>query len=136
MQDLQQLQNMGHTDHPNTDADPRNFSPSANGGFDLNKVDYDWIEKTSNIKELKAAFDALEQDGYFPDLLKTCGERILQLKPSDSTFKLRFLGAPKMSAAEEKAVTDDLAGFLDDMNKLDKQLKQGAPDPNENQENK
>jgi len=43
----------------------------------LNKVDYDWIEKNSNVKELKAAYDALETDGYFPDLLKTCGERIL-----------------------------------------------------------
>jgi hypothetical protein len=71
-------------------------------------------------------------------LLKSCGERILEIKPSDSTFKIRFLGAPKISAAEEKAVADDLAGFLDDMNKLDKQLKAGTPNPNdpkEDQEN-
>lgn len=126
MDDLQQLQNMGHV---NTDSDQRNYSGIDHGGFDLNKIDYDWIAKSSNVKELKAAYDALEQDGYFPDLLKACGERILEIKPSDSTFKVRFLGTPKMSAAEEKAVTDDLAGFLDDMNKLDKQLIAGAPDP-------
>jgi len=27
--------------------------------FDLNKVDYDWIEKTKNLKELKAAYKEL-----------------------------------------------------------------------------
>jgi len=47
--------------------------------FDLNKVDYDWIAKTSNVKELKGAYEALELDGYFPDLQRACGERILEL---------------------------------------------------------
>ena len=27
--------------------------------FDLNKVDYNWIEKTSNLKDLKAAYREL-----------------------------------------------------------------------------
>ena len=56
MQDL--AKNMGHT--VNTDDDNRNYSSVNGGGFDLNKVDYDWIEKTNNVKELKAAYDALE----------------------------------------------------------------------------
>jgi len=102
-------------DEVNTGMDARNF----NTGFDLNKVDYDWIEKTSNVKDLRAAYDALELDGYFPDLMKACGERVLVLKPSDTTFRMRFLGAPKISAAEEKAVTDDLFSFLEDVNKTD-----------------
>jgi len=71
------------------------------------------------VKELKAAYDALELDGYFPDLKSACGVRILDLKPNDTTFKLRFLGAPKITAAEEKAVNDDLFSFLDDVNKTD-----------------
>ena len=41
--------------------------------FDLNKVDYKWIEKTNNVKELKAAYHELQIDGYFPDLMKVCG---------------------------------------------------------------
>ena len=45
--------------------------------FDLKRVDYDWIEKTINVKDLKKAYDALEEDGYFPDLLKVCGEKII-----------------------------------------------------------
>jgi hypothetical protein len=27
--------------------------------FDINKVDYNWIEKTNNVKELKAAYHEL-----------------------------------------------------------------------------
>jgi hypothetical protein len=41
--------------------------------FDLNKIDFDWIEKNSDVKELKKAYRALEIDGFFPDLLKACG---------------------------------------------------------------
>jgi len=106
-------------DEVNTMHDQRN----ADYGFDLNKIDYQWIEKTSNVKELKAAYDALELDGYFPDLMKACGERIITLKPNDAPFRLRFLGAPKLSAAEEKAVNDDLFSFLDDVNKTDNSLR-------------
>jgi len=41
-----------------------------------------------------------------------------------------------MSAAEEKAVNDDIMSFLDDQNKIDRQLTAQSPDSNENQENK
>ena len=100
--------------------------------FDLNKVDYDWIAKTSNKKELKQAYKALEEDGYFPDLLKTCGERICELDPA---FRRVVDGERKMTAEEEKAVTDDLLEFLDTINKSDAQLRDLTSEK-ENQENK
>jgi len=53
-------------------------------------------------------------------LLKTCGERIITLDPK---FRRRVEGEKKMSAAEEKAVNDDLFSFLDDMNKTDNELR-------------
>ena len=34
------------------------------------------------MKELKKAYNALKEDGYFPYLLKTCGERICEFQPS------------------------------------------------------
>jgi len=68
--------------------------------------------------------------------MKTCGEKILQLKPNDNAFKMRVHGAPKMSAADEKAVNEDISSFLDDMSALDKQLRAANPDVNEDQENK
>ena len=66
-------------------------------GFDLNKVDYEWIEKVNDKKELVAAYDALEADGYFPDLLKTCGEKICKLDPS---FRRRMEGEKRLSSEE------------------------------------
>ena len=48
----------------------------------MHKVDYDWIAKNKDVKELKKAYNALKEDGYFPDLLKTCGERICEFQPS------------------------------------------------------
>lgn len=68
--------------------------------FDLNKIDYTWIEKTSNLKELRLAYEELELDGGFPDLLKTLRNRIGELDP---VFKRRVeLSEVKISAAEEK----------------------------------
>ena len=84
--------------------------------FDLNKVDYEWIAKVTDKKELLQAYEALEVDEYFPDLLKTCGERICELDP---TFRRRFEGAKKISSEDHKVVTDDLNTFLDSMNQTD-----------------
>ena len=65
--------------------------------YDLNKVDYDWVAKQTNVKELKKAYEALEIDACFPDLLKTCGERICELDPK---FKRVMEGEKKLSAEE------------------------------------
>ena len=102
--------------------------------FDLNKVDYDWIAKTSNVKELRGAYEALELDGYFPDLQRACGERILELT-DDPAFRRRLHGEKKISAAEEKAVTEDLFSFLEEQSKTDSQLRDLGNRDRENQEN-
>lgn len=79
-------QNLGHSDRP------------KKHNFDINKIDYDWIEKTNKVKELKLAYDALEEDGYFMDLLRKLGEKIVTLDPS---FARRIdSGATKISAEE------------------------------------
>lgn len=61
--------NHGHTDRPKQHK------------FDITKIDYEWIEKTKKQKDLKQAYAALEEDGYFPDLLRALGERIVKLDP-------------------------------------------------------
>ena len=88
--------------------------------FDLNRVDYDWVEKTNNVKELKKAYRALEIDSYFPDLLKACGEKIVTLDPS---FRRVVEGDKKLSAEEESAINNDILDFLNTANKTDKQLR-------------
>jgi len=97
--------------------------------FDINRVDYQWIEKTRNIKELKAAYKELEIDGYFPDLLLKCGQKIAELDPN---FKSRIEPEAKMSYEEEKNVNNDLMSFLAGMNATDKQLRNLGTDDQEN----
>lgn len=65
--------------------------------YDINKIDYEWIERESNVKELKAGYDALEIDGCFPDLLRALGNKICEYDPK---FKFRMESGrrPEMSA--------------------------------------
>lgn len=91
--------------------------------FDLNKIDYEWIAQSSNVKELKQAYEALDIDGYFPDLKRACGERIATLDPK---FRRVIDGDAKMSAADTKEINDDLLNFFEDMSKTDQQLRTGG----------
>jgi len=97
--------------------------------FDLNRVDYEWIEKTSKVKDLKKAWYALEQDAYFPDLQRACGEKIIQLDPS---FRRVVEGEQKLSAAEEADINNDLLDFLSTANKTDQQLRSLGVEDQEN----
>ena len=90
------------------------------GHFDINKVDYQWIEKNRNVKELKQAYRTLEADGYFPDLLKKCGERIAEF---DQTWARRLAPESKLSYEETKAINDDLDSFFSGMSKTDEKLR-------------
>lgn len=104
-----QNKNTGHTAN-NMESRDRTHD------FDLNKVDYNWIEKTKNLKDLKQAYDALELDGYFPDLHRKCGERIASLDPS---FAKRILPEKKLTHEETTAINNDLDSFFSDMSKTD-----------------
>ena len=114
--------------------EPTKEQRNPKADFDLNKVDYEWIEKMTDKKELLGAYNALEIDGYFPDLLKHCGERICQLDP---TFRRRFEGEKKLSSEEHKAVNEDLFTFLEGMNQTDSSLRNLAKgaDPSNKENN-
>ena len=100
--------------------EPTKEERNKKSNFDLNKVDYDWIEKTTDKKELYGAYDALELDAYFPDLLRACGERLCKLDP---TFRRRFEGEKKMSSEETIAANEDLYSFLEGVNQTDQTLR-------------
>jgi tetratricopeptide (TPR) repeat protein len=100
--------------------------------MDLNIIDYEWVEKTSNVKELKKAYESLQIDGGFPDLQKTVGEKICTLDPK---FRRVVDGEKPMTREEEQRVTDDLLAFLEEANHTDSQLKNLA-EKDENEENK
>merc|ERR1711935_269138 len=92
--------------------------------FDINKIDYAWIEQTTKLSELKLAYNALEEDGYFPDLLRTLGERIVTLDPA---FARRVHGETQVSPAEAAALNSELNDFFADAAKTDEQLREAVP---------
>merc|ERR1712194_863429 len=106
--------NIGHMDRPKQHT------------FDINKIDYEWIEANHNKKELKLAYDALEEDGYFSDLLQKLGEKICLLDPSFA----RRMGCQKdqISAEEKAALNSDLNDFFADAAKTDVKLRKSVPD--------
>jgi hypothetical protein len=59
--------------------DSRDSKPS----YDLEKIDFEWVSSTNNVKELKKALKALQDDkgGYF-ELEKAIETKILDLDPS------------------------------------------------------
>jgi hypothetical protein len=64
------------------------------------------------------AYNALEEDGYFADLLRTLGEKIVKLDPNFA----RRIGqtGPQISAEEKAKINNDLNDFFADAAKTDK----------------
>ena len=58
--------------------DPRDCKPK----YDIEKVDFEWVEKTNNVKELKLALRALIEDkGGYVQLEKAIQDKIESLDP-------------------------------------------------------
>ena len=55
--------------------------------YDLQKVDFDWVNKTEDKKELSKALAALKEDSGFPHLTEAVERRLAELDPA---FKRRL----------------------------------------------
>ena len=80
-----------NTNHQDKPASGQGRTPY----FDLNKVDYEWVEKCRSAKDLKNALKELEVDAYFPDLAAKVREKICTMDPS---FKRLIDGQKKISS--------------------------------------
>ena len=98
-----------------TSGDPRDRKPK----FDLFKVDFAWVEKETNRRELRGAYQALKEDNGFPDLLKAVTKKLKQVDPKFRTSS----DFNNYTPADERAANDDVLAFLDEMNEADKKLR-------------
>ena len=96
-------------------GDPRTKRPT----FDLYKVDFAWVEKETNRRELRGAYQALKEDNGFPDLLKAVEKKLKQVDPKFRTAS----DFNNYTPADERAANDDVLAFLDEMNEADKKLR-------------
>jgi len=84
---------------------------SAMSKFDIYRVDYGWVDKTENKKELKLAYEALKEDAGFPDLIKYT---LKKLKQVDKNYKTEE-DFNKYTPAEALEANNDVSDFLRDM---------------------
>ena len=94
-------------------------SKASKGGFDLLRVDYEWLAKETNKAELKQAYQALIEDNGYPDLLKACEDRLSEVDPA---FKKKLEANRRLTYDEQKVINDEIGDFLNDINKTDKKL--------------
>ncbi|CDW85227.1 rna polymerase ii-associated protein 3 isoform 2 [Stylonychia lemnae] len=106
-------------------ADPR-FKNEEGGNsrpkYNLDKIDFDWVEKSTDVKELLKAHDALKDDAGFPDLLRAVSKRIILLDPKQRGR----VGNSRVSVEDEQIAAKDIADFLNDIQKLDSKLSAGS----------
>lgn len=63
----------------NQNGDPREVK--STNKYNIEKVDYEWVRTSTDIKELLKAYEALKEDAGFPDLMRAVGKRIVELDP-------------------------------------------------------
>ena len=93
--------------------------PQTRPKFDIYKVDYEWTDKNTNKKELRLAYEALKEDGGFPDLMKHVLKRLKQVDPKFKTIDDYNNATPE----EIQAANEDVLNFLDEMDQTDKVLR-------------
>ena len=82
MENLDALKNVFDKD---AKGEPESIGKTKRGDkFDIYKVDYPWVEKCSDKREIRLAYEAMKADGGFPDLTRAC---LLKLKQLDPKFK-------------------------------------------------
>ena len=88
--------------------------------YDLQRVDFSWVSKTEDRKELAKAIEALKEDAGFPQLLTTAEQRLAELDPA---FKRKLDSMLPVSMDQKSAIDADINSFLKDQDRVDKKLK-------------
>lgn len=71
---------------------------------------------------MRLAYECIRDDGGFPDLTNYCLKKLKQLDPKYKT-EADF---NNYTPAEQKAANADVLGFLSEMDKADRKLRQGS----------
>ncbi len=100
--------------------------------FDLLKVDYAWVDRCDDKRELRLAYEALEEDSGFPDLTAHC---LKKLKSLDKRFKTAE-DFNRYDPEEERRANEDVSAFLSEMAQTDQRLRDSAEDAAGDKENR
>ena len=106
--------NMGSADN---NQPPTMASDKTRKGerFDLLKVDYQWVDRCDDKRELRLAYESLVEDAGFPDLTAHC---LAKLKTVDKKFKTQE-DFNRYDPEEERKANEDVNAFLSEMASTD-----------------
>lgn len=93
-------------------------------GFDILKVDFEWVKETNNVKELKQALTALKAEGGYTALEEAVQQKIQELDPK-SWFLCRVLTQNVVSEEERKVLEQELDNWQQTIEKQDKDIAAG-----------
>ena len=100
-----------------------NLKPTATGEkFDIYKVDYTWIEKQNNKRELRLAYETIKEDGGYPELLRAVREKLKSVDPSFKTTE----DFNNYTSEYAREVNNDVLAFLRQANETDQKLREGV----------
>ncbi|PIK58144.1 hypothetical protein BSL78_04944 [Apostichopus japonicus] len=100
--------------------------PVEPGSVPVEYMDYDYISKSSNVKELEKILKALRsgKEGHYPDLIRHCEERIQELNPKSLRKDKRPATEFDIGKDEWNQVHSDVKSFLDQAHITDQSIKQ------------
>ena len=59
--------------------------------FNLNDVDFEWVERTNDKRELRAAYNALKVHNQYPQLLDAVIKKLREAEKQDTEEVMSFL---------------------------------------------
>ena len=59
--------------------------------FSLNDIDFEWVERTNDKRELRAAYNALKVHDQFPQLLDAVVKKLREAEKQDTEEVMGFL---------------------------------------------
>jgi len=95
--------------------DPREQKSS----FDITRVDYEYIERTNDKKELKKALAAMQLDSGFPHLEEALKQKLAKLDPALN----RLYNQKPVTEEERYEIASDLNKFIEQTTNDDEALK-------------
>eukprot|EP00462_Mataza_sp_D1_P000542 CAMPEP_0175096448 /NCGR_PEP_ID=MMETSP0086_2-20121207/4740_1 /TAXON_ID=136419 /ORGANISM="Unknown Unknown, Strain D1" /LENGTH=919 /DNA_ID=CAMNT_0016369855 /DNA_START=130 /DNA_END=2889 /DNA_ORIENTATION=- len=81
MQMLNSTANSAGSNAPGNPAVPKSKALNMDGTVNLDAVDFEYVEACTNPKELRKVLTALEEDGYFRQLISACKNKLKRLDP-------------------------------------------------------
>lgn len=87
--------------------------------YPIDKISFEWVEKCTDRKECKKAYEALKEYGGFWDLENALKKKLAELDP---TFRRRIDQKP-LSKEEKITIDDEIDVFLKTANEDDNSLQ-------------